>query len=82
MSALTPEQSAFQTEHTKDDKGPMLVGVTSMFLVLTFAAVGARLTARKITKVKLGFDDYCILAAQVKCNLQLPQPSDAKSLPP
>ena len=79
MSALTPEQIAFQEKHINDDKAPMVAGVTCMFLLLTFAAIAARLTARKITKVKLGFDDYCIFVAQVKAKLQLPPPRDAKN---
>ena len=76
---MTPEQIAYQEQHINDDKGPMVVGVTCMFLVLTFAAIGARLTARKITKVPLGFDDYCIFVAQVKSNLQSPPPADAEN---
>ena len=81
MATLTPEQIAFQNEHINDDKRPTVIGVTCLFLVLTFAAVGARLTARKITKVKLSFDDYCIFVAQVKNSLQIPQPSHASNLP-
>ena len=78
MSALTPEQIDFQKGHINDDRGPMLIGVTCMFLVLTFAAVGARLAARKMTKVKLSFDDYCIFVAQVRRNLQVPRPGDVR----
>ena len=81
MPTFTPEQIAFQNEHINDDKRPTVIGVTCVLLVLTFAAVGARLTARKITKVKLSFDDYCIFVAQVKSNLQLPQPGHANNLP-
>ena len=79
MSGMTPEQIAFQMAHINDNRGPMLVGVTCMFLVLTFAAIGARLTARKITKVKLGVDDYCVFIAQVKNDLQNPRPGVAKT---
>ena len=80
MSALTPEQIDFEKGHIDDDRGPMLVGVTCMFLVLTSAAIGARLAARKMIKLKLSFDDYCIFVAQVKSNLQGPRPGRCKEL--
>lgn len=54
-----------------EDRGPMLIGVTSMLLVLCFAATGARFLARRVTRTALAADDYVIIVALVRCPLAL-----------
>lgn len=51
--------------HIDDDRGPMLVGVTSMSLVLCFTATSARFLARRITQATLAVDDFLALVALV-----------------
>lgn len=43
----------------------ILIGVTSMLLVLCIVAVGGRLLARRMSKVKLEADDYLVVIALV-----------------
>jgi hypothetical protein len=50
-----------------EDRGPILIGVTSMLLVLCFTATGARFLARRVTRTALAADDYVIIAALVRC---------------
>ena len=46
--------------------GPVVIGVTTMLLVLVLAAVGGRLIARRMVKMRLGADDYTALVAFVR----------------
>jgi hypothetical protein len=48
-----------------DDAANVLIGVTCMLLVLCIAAVGGRILARRMSKVRLGADDYLALVALV-----------------
>lgn len=43
----------------------ILIGITSMLLVLCIIAVGGRLLARRISKVQLEADDYLVVIALV-----------------
>lgn len=43
----------------------ILIGVTSMLLVLCIVAVGGRLLARRMSKVSLEADDYLVVVALV-----------------
>ena len=52
--------------HIHDDRGPILIGVTCMFLVLCITATSARFLARRITRASLAADDYLALAALVR----------------
>lgn len=48
-----------------DDAANVLIGVTCMLLVLCIAVVGGRLLGRRMSKVRLGADDYLALVALV-----------------
>lgn len=52
--------------HIHEDRGPILIGVTCMFLVLCITATSARFLARRITGAALAADDYLVLAALVR----------------
>ena len=56
------------------DRGPHLVAVCSVMIALSAIAVGLRLTARRLSKVRLRWDDWLILIALV--NRPLAVPSD------
>ena len=56
--------------HIHEDRGPILIGVTCMLLVLCIAATSARFLARRITRAPLATDDYLVLAALVR-NLEI-----------
>ena len=56
------------------DRGPHLVRVCSVMIVLSAIAVALRLTARNLSKVQLRWDDWLILIALV--NHTLAAPSD------
>lgn len=47
------------------DDGDILIGIACMLLVLCMAAVGGRLLARRISKLRLEADDYLALVALV-----------------
>ena len=65
MASIPPSELAYQEQHIDQNRGPMTIGVCSMFLVLAFGAVAARLASRRISRVRLGSDDYLILVALV-----------------
>lgn len=56
------------------DRGPHLVRVCSIMIALSAIAVALRLTARRLSKVQLRWDDWLILIALV--NHPLAAPSD------
>ena len=39
MSALPPEEIAYEKAHSKDNRGPKPIGITTMFLALGILAV-------------------------------------------
>ena len=63
MPDLSPQDVAYQQSHIDEDRGPIINGVTSMFVVLCTLAVGARIFVRRIKHIHFGLDDYfCIVA--------------------
>ena len=68
--ALSPSEIQYQLAHINESQGPLCIGVISMFLVIDFAAVSTRLYSKRLTRNKLGWDDYFILAALVRLMLQ------------
>lgn len=63
---FTPEEIRYMLLHIHDDRGPILIGVTCMFLVLCFTATSARFLARRVTRAPIAADDYLVLAALVR----------------
>ena len=47
------------------DRGPHLVRVCSVMIALSAVAVALRLTARRLSKVRLRWDDWLVLIALV-----------------
>lgn len=63
---ISTEDIKYQIEHYNEDMRHVIWAVAATLAVLTTLAVIARLWARKITKMKLGADDYTLLAALVR----------------
>ena len=66
LFTFTPEEIRYMLSHLHEDRGPILIGVNCMFLVLCFTATGARFLARRITRAPIAADDYLVLAALVR----------------
>lgn len=52
--------------HLHENRGPTLIGVTCMFLLLCFTTTSARFLARRVTRAPLAVDDYLVLIALVR----------------
>ncbi|PWY82518.1 hypothetical protein BO83DRAFT_423337 [Aspergillus eucalypticola CBS 122712] len=63
MPALTPEQVAFYKAHSGDDLRPNETASLVCGLLAAIVAIGARITARRISRVQLGPEDWTIFAA-------------------
>jgi len=61
MPTLTPAEISYQQAHIHQNKGPVLIGVASMFIVLCTLAVIGRVYARVLLKAKFAADDYFTL---------------------
>ena len=66
MPALTPEQVAFYKAHSGDDLRPNETASLVCGLLAAIVAIGARITARRISRVQLGPEDWTIFAAMVR----------------
>jgi hypothetical protein len=65
MSAITPEEIAYQQAHIGDNRGPTIVGLAVFFIVFPTIVVALRFVARSVRKLPLGLDDYFTLPALV-----------------
>lgn len=66
MFTFTAEEVVYMLAHIDEDRGPILIGVSCMLLVLCVGATSARFLARRITRAPLAADDYLVLAALVR----------------
>ena len=48
------------------DRGPTLIAVSIVFIIITTVFVGLRLWARRISKVNIWYDDYVVVLAMVQ----------------
>ena len=51
--------------------GPLVIGTTCLLLTLCLGAVGGRLAARRMQKVRLGDDDYLAILSLVRLHFVL-----------
>ena len=63
MSAAPNQAQGPPPDNTE---GPLVIGITCMLLTLCLAAVGGRLVARRMEKVRLEADDYLAIVSLVK----------------
>lgn len=73
MAVPTQAELAYMEEHIDDNKIPSIVVANVVCGLAAYSAVGVRLYARRLSGVKLGRDDYCIMAALVGCFLSVSQ---------
>ena len=64
--SLSPAEIQYMEEHIHDNKVPNVIVTIAICLSIAYIAVGLRLYARHITGVRLGGDDYWIIAALVR----------------
>lgn len=66
MATLTPEDIKFQLTHWDEDRGPLVIAVSTTFIAFATIAVVLRLLTRKlILKISWQVDDYAITVALV-----------------
>ena len=65
MTTLTPEQAAYYSERPDDDQRPNELASIVCGLFAAVVAVGARIAARRISRARLGPEDWAIFAAMV-----------------
>ncbi|CAD6594396.1 MAG: hypothetical protein ASARMPREDX12_008895 [Alectoria sarmentosa] len=66
MATLPPAEVEFELAHWKDDRGHLVITVTTIFIALAMTAVALRLiTRRAIIKISWQVDDYAIIVAMI-----------------
>ena len=61
-------EERFPPGFLEENRGYVLITVAAVFAVLEITMVGLRLYARKVSRAKLGWDDYWIMITLVcKC---------------
>jgi hypothetical protein len=65
MRPIPPEKKAWMIEHQKDDRRPLLIGILTTLLFLTYVALGLRILSRKKANAKFGADDIFAFIAGV-----------------
>jgi hypothetical protein len=66
MAQPTPEQIAYYQAHADDDRRPNEIASLVCGLFAATAALAARIAARRVSRMKLGLDDWTIFAAMVR----------------
>lgn len=66
MSGVGPEELRYQEAHLHEDRGPLIVGVSTFLIVLCIIAVTLRFVARWIRRLPWMADDYAMLPALVR----------------
>ncbi len=64
-SSLTPQQLAYLEAHLSDSRGPHVIAVSILLIVLSIVAVVLRFVARNIRNLPWMVDDYFMLPALV-----------------
>ena len=66
-SGITPQELEFQLTHWNDDKGSLVIAITTIFTVCAIIAVVLRLITIKVfIKIAWQLDDYAITLAMVR----------------
>lgn len=67
MVTLPPQEIEFELAHWNDDKGPLVIIVTTILVVFAMTVVVLRLITRKgIIRISWQVDDYAIIVAMVR----------------
>ena len=73
-SGLSPEVQANlanQALHIHDDRSGLIIALNVVLPLIAIICVGLRLTARKMTRVKLSWDDYMVIMSMVVILVQV-----------
>ena len=74
---LSVQQLEEQLAHIHDDRAPGMTSASIVFITLAIITVGLRLSSRRIQGLRLGADDYVIIASLVRtrflCTIDLKQ---------
>lgn len=65
MAALPPAALAYQKAHIKENRGPMVIGVSAALIALVTAAVLLRFLGRRVRQLPLLYDDWLTIPAWV-----------------
>ena len=63
MTSLPPSEFAYEEAHINDNLSTTLIAVCNVFTAVALLCLVARLTARRLARVLLGWDDYIAIAA-------------------
>lgn len=61
----TPEEIAYMQAHVHEDRRGWFTAINVVCMVLVYVAVGLRVISRRKIGIKIGLDDYLIMAAMV-----------------
>lgn len=62
---MPPDVLAYQLAHKDEDRGPTVIIISCLLLALCTIAVCARFVARRVLKVKVGWDDWLVIPSLV-----------------
>ena len=65
MASLTPSEITYEEAHINDNLSTTLIAICNVFTGIALLSVFARLLARRLARVQLGWDDYFAVAATV-----------------
>lgn len=65
MAALPPAALAFQKAHIKENRGPLVIGVSATLIALITVAVSMRFLGRRVRQLPLLSDDWLTVPAWV-----------------
>ena len=67
MATIPPQEIDFELAHWDDNRGPLVIIVTTVFVAFAMMAVVLRLITRKaIIKISWQVDDYAIIVAMAR----------------
>ena len=66
-SMPTPEEIRYQFHHKDDNREPQIIAVHVLVYTLAVATVALRFYARRMARVRYGWDDWLILIGLVSC---------------
>lgn len=65
MEGFSPEEIAYETLHQDEDRGGLLIAITSVFTAAAVLSFIIRIVARRISKSSINLDDYLSFGATI-----------------
>ena len=60
---IPPDEYQYQLSHASENRGPLIIAVTVVLIILSFAAVGLRFLARYMKALPWKADDWLMIPA-------------------